>query len=311
MSSSARPGVVLRHRRLELVEVGEVLQRAGRLAGTERLVALHALAAAPVQVGPPGPQRLGELGHLAGEVHVLQRAGHQRGQLVALLGAQRPHHPLGRGGAAGERVDQLLEVRGAVREHVAVAGHELVELLLRVLAPRVGREHRVEVGHHVLDPLHRCGGGGFCCVFQRLLHPAELRVEHLAAQQVLHLLEGLRRLGGAPVVARRAGARRAPGRRQRVQRGLAEPRVVGGVGEERRPLLADRGVDQPPHLLQGAVEASALAHLPPLLAQPAHHVVQPAGSLPVPRRSRRRSASRGVAPDSTSSPSRSRARRTS
>ena len=47
-----------------------------------------------------------------------------------------------RGGPAGQRVDELLEVLRVVGEEVAVLLHELVELLLGVLAARVGLEHR-------------------------------------------------------------------------------------------------------------------------------------------------------------------------
>ena len=57
--------VVLAQRRLELVEVGEVLQRAGRVAGAERLLAVHPLprrasrgpAAGPAAPRPAAPSR--------------------------------------------------------------------------------------------------------------------------------------------------------------------------------------------------------------------------------------------------------------
>ena len=79
-----------------------------------------------------------------------------------------------------------------VREEIPVLLHEAVEVGLGVIAARVRLEHRVQRGDHVLHPLHRLGARA---VLQRLLHAAELAVEHLAAEQVLELLEGFPRAG--------------------------------------------------------------------------------------------------------------------
>jgi len=74
-----------------------------------------------------------------------------------------------------------------VREHVAVPLHELVEVRLGMLAAGVGGQHLVQVAEHVLDPLHRLRVG----IAHDLPHAPELAVQHVAAQQVLELLEGL------------------------------------------------------------------------------------------------------------------------
>ena len=82
-----------------------------------------------------------------------------------------------------------------------------------VCSPRASSvEHLVQVGQHVLDPLIAAGSR----VGQRLLHAAELAVEHLAPQQVAQLLERLR----AP---RRSASRSrpAPGSPARCRAGSA------------------------------------------------------------------------------------------
>ncbi len=267
-----RAGVVLAQRRLQLVEVGEVLQRAGSLTDAERLVTAHLRTPAPVEVGPPRTQRVAELLHLPSEVHVLERGVHQRRQLGALFGTQRLHQPLGRGSAAGQRVDELVEVLRVVREEVAVFRHERVELLLRVLPSRVRLQHRVEVAEHVLDPLQLLGVG----ILQGLLHPAELAVQDLPAQQVADLVVRRPRLGRPPVVGVELANRAGRVSWQRIQRRLPETRVVGRVREERGSLLAHRGVEQPAYLLQRAVEAAALAQVSALLPDAAQHLVQAA-----------------------------------
>ena len=100
--------------------------------------------------------------------------------------------------------------------------HELVELGVGVLAPRVGGEQFVEVGEHVAYPLHGLG----VAALQHLLHARELRVEHLAAQHLLDLLESRAGLRRAPVVVRQlADGARGVGR-QRVERHLCEACVV-------------------------------------------------------------------------------------
>ena len=186
----ARARVVLAERGLQLGQVGEFGQRGGGVAEPQRLLAGHLHAAAhvgPVQLRAPGPERVGEPGHLGRQARVFQRVRHQLGELLALLVTERAQQPLGRGHPADQRVDQFLEVLRMVREHVAVLLHELVEVRLGMLAAGVGGQHLVQVAEHVLDPLHRLRVG----VLHDLPHAAELAVQHVAAQQVLELLEGL------------------------------------------------------------------------------------------------------------------------
>ena len=57
-------------------------------------------------------------------------------------------------------------------------GHEVVKVLLRVLAARVLVQQVVQVIEHLVDPLTVLVGG----VLQRLLHPGEPLIEHLPAE---------------------------------------------------------------------------------------------------------------------------------
>ena len=149
------------------VEVGQVLEYAGPVAQAEPLLALEPLGAAPVLTGPEGLQVVVELGE---RLHQLRRAECLRGQgveLVALLLGHRVAHPLGSGGALGQRVEQLVDGAGVLREEVAVLGHELVELLGGVLTAAVRSEQVVEVAEHLVDlgPVLVRG------VLEGLLHP--------------------------------------------------------------------------------------------------------------------------------------------
>ena len=107
---------------------------AGRLSRAQRLVAAHPLARAPVEIRPPRPKGVAELLHLAREVHVLERGLHQRrgGGRCSPTATASSARPRRRDAPASRRA---LEVLGLVREHVAVLGHELVELF-RVCSPR-------------------------------------------------------------------------------------------------------------------------------------------------------------------------------
>ena len=82
--------------------------------------------------------------------------------------------------------------------------------------------------------LTRCMSSGVAfCSASRM--PGELRVEHLAAQQVLDLLVRLPRPPASASRTRRSSrTARAGVVRQRVELGLGQPRVVGRVGEQRR-----------------------------------------------------------------------------
>jgi hypothetical protein len=188
-----------------------------------------------------------------------------------------------------QRVDELLQIGRLVREQVTELRHEVVEVLLGVRALGIGVEHRVEPGHHVLDPLHRLRVG----LLQGLLHAAELAVEHLPAEQVLQLLERFPGGGRAPLVVGEIPDRLRHVGRQRVKLGLAQPGIVTGIREQLGALLADRRVEQRPGLLQDAVEPAGVPDLalpfpdPPeqvvesLMAghPPAHQIAQRAGRI--------------------------------
>ena len=141
--------------------------------------------------------------------------------------------------------------------------HELGELLGRVLAARVGVEHVVERVHHVAHALHVLLVG----VGQGVAHAGELRVEQLAAQQVLDLLVLLRGLGRAPLVLGellhgpggvRAAARRA---RPRPCRALSD-----GSGNSAPRSASSASSSSCAGLLERAVEPVVAAQL----ARPAH-----------------------------------------
>jgi hypothetical protein len=223
----------------------------------------------PPTAGPAGRcagvARAGQL-RLQVQVH---RALHQLAELLALLGGERVHQPLLRGGPPGQVVDQLGQRLGLAREELAVLGHEVVELLLRVLAAGVRLEHRVEVGEHVLDGLHRLRARRL----ERLLHALELAVEDLAAQQVVDRLVGLRAsslrqsygLSACTAGRCRPAACRAPARasgRRRTGRGTA------------RAAPRQRLLEQLADLLQRPVELALAPGLPLPLGDLAAQVVQ-------------------------------------
>lgn len=171
--------------------------------------------------------------------------------------------------------NQLFEVLRLLREHVPVAVHERLEVGLGVLAAGVPLQHLVEVGQHVLDPLH----GLRVRPLQHVLHAAELAVQHLGPEQVLELLERLPGGRAAPVVVGQLPDGLRGVGRQRVQFVLAQPRLVAGVREQLGPLLPDGGVQQRAGLLQDAVQAAPAADLLLLLTDPAEQVVQAAAAV--------------------------------
>ncbi len=290
----AGAGVLLAQRGLQVGQVCHLGDRGGCVAQAEGLAAA-AHSAYPAlrlaQLRSPLAQGVAERGHLRGQPGVFHGLGHQVGQFLALLVRQRVHQPFGRLHPADEGVDQLLQVLRAVREHVAVLAHEVVEVLLGVLAAGVGVEHLAQVGHHVLDPLH----GRRVGVLQGLLHALELAVEHLAAQQVAQLLELLPGLLRAPVVLRQLADGPRGVARQRVELCLAHPRVVARVGEQRPALGFQSLVEQLAGLFQHAVQAAGVAQLALPLADSAHQVVEAAPFLPAAAQQVTQRVARGVA----------------
>jgi hypothetical protein len=152
---------------------------------------------------------------------------------------------------AGQAVDELVDVLGLVGEELPVLVHELLELVGRVLAPSVRGQQLVEVGQHVLGAGHRLLRLR-AVALQRFSHPGELLVEHLALQHLADLVVRRLRLRGAPVVVGQLahGPRGVP--REIAESLLAQPGVVGGIGEERVGLGLDRPVEQLPDLVERA-----------------------------------------------------------
>ncbi len=257
-----RPGVRLGHRLLQRLQVGELGDGLDRVAVPERLAALAHVHRPPLEPGSQRPQVVRQLRHLRGEVGVLQRVAHQLAQLGALLRGQRRHHPVGRGLPPGQRVDQLVDVLGVLREQVAVLVHELPEPVLGVLPARVRREQPVEVGQHVLDRLHGLG----VRVVERLLQAGELRVQHLPLQHLPDRVVGRAGLVGVPVVRRQGPHRagRVVGDRRELH--LGPPGVVVVLRGEGVPLLRQRLVERGADLVERAAEVAApprrVAHPP-------------------------------------------------
>ena len=117
-------------------------------------------------------------------------------QFGALLGGQTVAEPLRGRRPFGQRVQQFLDVARVFRKVLAVLGHEVLEILMAVLAAGVLVEEFVEVVEHLVDGLAVFIAGVLQCLF----HAREALVEHLPAEQVLDLLVALPRLGAAPVV---------------------------------------------------------------------------------------------------------------
>ena len=87
----ARARVILAERRFQLGQVGELGHGRGGVAEAERLLAGHLDTAGhggPVEVRAPGPERIGQPGHLGGQPGVVECAGHQPGELFALFVAE-------------------------------------------------------------------------------------------------------------------------------------------------------------------------------------------------------------------------------
>ena len=180
--------VGLRELLRQCVEVGEVLEDASAVAKPEPVLTVQSLRAAPVLDGSQGAQAVVQQ---AGRAHQLRRAERllgERVELVALLARHGAAHPLRGRGTAGQGAQELVKGAGLLGEVVAVLRHEVVELLLAVLAALAGVEQAVEVGQH----LAQGGPVGVARVLQRLLHAGEALVEHLTAQEVveLHLSQG-------------------------------------------------------------------------------------------------------------------------
>ena len=99
-------------------------------------------------------------------------------QFGPLLGGQTVAEALRCRRPLGQRVQQFIDVARVFREMLAVFGHEVLEILVAILAAGVLVEKFVEVVKHLVDGLAVFVGR----ILQRLLHPGEPLVEHLPAE---------------------------------------------------------------------------------------------------------------------------------
>ena len=182
----------------------------------------------------------------------------QRIQLGALVGGQAVAEPLRRRRALGQRVQQLLHVARVLRKELAVLVHEVIEVLLGVLTAGMLVQQVIQIVEHLVDALAILVGG----VLQRLLHPGEPLVEHLAAEQILDLLVLFPRLGTAPVVVGQLLHGLGRRRGQRLDPHLLEPGVVVERAGQFLALGQHRLVEQLLDLLQRAVKVVALQQFP-------------------------------------------------
>ena len=136
--------------------------------------------------------------------------------------------------------------------------HEVIKVLLRVLSSGVLVQQVIQIVEHLVDALTILVGG----VFQRLLHPGEALIEHLAAEQILDLFVLFARLGAAPLVVGQflycLGRRRG----QRLDPHLLEAGVVVERAGQLLALGQHRFVEQLLDFLQSAVKVVALQQFP-------------------------------------------------
>ncbi len=223
----------------QLLQLRDIGQRLGAFTHAERVVAGELLGARPVFTGPRGLQ-IGV--QSAARLHQRRRPKgllRQRIQLGALLSAE----------GVGQRVQQFLDIARVLREELAVLVHEVVEILLGVIAAGVLVQQVVEVVQHLVDPLAVLIGGAL----QRLLHAGEALVEHLAAEQILDLLVLFAGLAAAPVVVGKLLDGLGRRRRQRLQLKLRKAGVVVQRGGQLLALGQHRLVEQLLDLLQRPV----------------------------------------------------------
>ena len=179
---------------LERVDVAELVEHAAHLAERHRLVAAERHALAPAHLRERVAQVLAELVDLPPQIHVVEQRVRELLELRALLGRHRVEHLLHLRHRARHLLEQLVERLRVVGEEVAVAIHEPFEVGLLALLALL--EHVVQLGEHVLHPLHLLGRH----LRHALLQLVEHRVEELLAQLVHQLLELLTGVVVHPVV---------------------------------------------------------------------------------------------------------------
>ena len=275
---------------LELVDVPQFGQHVGCVAEVERVRAAELVAPVPAEIRELVAEVSGQLVHLPVEVHVGQQLVGQLLELVALGGGHRVHQGLGCRHAAGHDLQELVEGLGVLTEEVAVALHEPLEVGLLASGP-LG-QHGVELGQHVLEPLHllrrRALGGVVDCAghaVQELLHELLAQLlgqlgELLAGLVALEVVvvEGLElagQVGGQHVELEVLGGRGLGGE-------VGPALVAFGPGPGRgRVQLVQRPALGADHIAQGlgdvvvhAAEVVILQQLAATLPQPLEHVAQ-------------------------------------
>ena len=255
------------------VEPRDVLQHAGAVTEAEALLAAELLGPAPVLAGTQRLQGAVEPGQGLHQPGRAEGLGGQLHELLALLRGHRVEQSLCRSGPLGQRVDELVDVLRPLGEEVAVAVHEVGEVLRGVLATLVLLEQLVEVAQHRLDRCPVLVGRAL----EGLLHAREALVEHLTPEQVLDLLVVGAGLRGLPwVVLQLADGGRGRGREvvQAHLREVALQVVEVDVPGQLLALLEHGSVQQLADLAEGAVETVLLEQLTPQLVDLAGEVVQ-------------------------------------
>ena len=174
------------------------MHQARGLGEAERILALEVVLAIPAHLREERLQVARQLLDLPPQIHVLEELLGQALELRPLLGRHRVEHRLHRGHALRHDLEQLVERLRVLGEEVAVAVHELLERRLRVLAPLAHLEQLVELGEHVLHPLHVFGRD----VLHRTGHLVEVALHQLLAELLHELLELLARFGRGELVLR-------------------------------------------------------------------------------------------------------------
>ena len=205
------------------------------------------------------------------KVRVAESLLRQRVELGALLRAQTVAEPLRRRRTLGQGVEQLVHILRILREMLPVLAHELREVILGVLAPIVLGKKLVEVFQHLADGLTIL----IRRPFERLLHPREPLIEHLASEQILDLLVVLAPFRGPPVVVRQLLDGLSSRRRQVTDLHLLEPRVVVEGSGERLAFGEHCLVEELTHFLQRAVEVVLLQQLSATPGSLGRQIVEP------------------------------------
>ena len=176
-------GVLLTELVEQVVEVGDVAQRAGRLAVAERRSSPRTRSRrSQFRSGRSARRLRRQRRQLAGEVGVAERLGHQAGQL--LRAAPGSASASAARAAAARRASASISSSTSLRllgEELAVPLHELGERVVGVFAAGVPAEQVVEVAEHLLD--RRAGLAGRRSAAPRACRRTAARARRCAARR--------------------------------------------------------------------------------------------------------------------------------